>query len=146
KNEGLAIIAHITTTIAGLRSTSNEAKVILEELCDQLQAEFGFICLEQRESATPKVYAAEGLDAANYRRLESRIDAGSLSAAIRSISQRAVPLASDPSLAFLSPDEETTLVSTPLKISGRIVGAVFLAFDDPDDAADEDILKLLEVA
>jgi Nif-specific regulatory protein len=38
------------------------------------------------------------------------------------------------------------LVSTPLKVSGRVVGAVFLAFEDPDDASDEDALKIIEIA
>ena len=146
KNESLEIIAHITATIAGLRGISSEAKIVLEELRDQFQAAFGFICVERREVAGPEVYAADGLDASSFRRLESRIQAGSLASAFKNIAQRSIPLSIDPSLAFLDADGDTTLVSTPLKISGRIVGALFLAFDDPDDGSDEDALKVMEIA
>ena len=146
KNESLEIIAHLTATVAGLRGISNEAKATLEELRSQLQSDFAFICIERWEGAGPQIYAADGLDASNFRRLETRVQAGSLSSAFKSISQRTISLTSDPSLAFLDPDSETTLVSTPLKISGRVVGAVFLAFEDPDDASDEDALKIIEIA
>jgi len=146
KNESLEIIAHLTATVAGLRGISSEAKVTLEELRSQLQSEFAFVCVERWEGAGPQIYAADGLDASSFRRLEARVQAGSLSSAFKSISQRTMPLATDPSLAFLDPDSETMLVSTPLKISGRVVGAVFLAFEDPDDAADEDALKVMEIA
>ena len=146
KNESLEIIARLTATVAGLRGISNEAKVTLEELRIQLQSEFAFVCVERWEGAGPQIYAADGLDASSFRRLESRVQAGSLSSALKSISQRTMPLATNPSLAFLDPDSETVIVSTPLKISARVVGAVFLAFEDPDDASDEDALKVMEIA
>ncbi|MGH9821162.1 MAG: sigma-54 interaction domain-containing protein, partial [Pyrinomonadaceae bacterium] len=129
------------------RGTRTDAKIILERLTEELAADFGFVCLDRPDANSIEIIAAEGLDAADFRRLESRLRSGTLMDTIKSGAQRIAPLSTEPALGFLlDPDAAVLLTSTPLKVAGQAVGSIFLGFDDTDIASKSEILKVIDIA
>jgi Nif-specific regulatory protein len=147
EGKGLDIIARITSAIAVSRGIHSDAKIIVDGLVSQLGAKFGFICLDRRESERLEIVAASGLDAADFRRLEDRVQLTSLINVIRGGTRLTAPIREEHSLDFLDDGEaELLLVSLPLLLSDRSVGSISVALDNPETAADEEILKLIEIA
>lgn len=140
------IIGRIAADLVDSRNARSDAKSVLEKLCDELDAELGFVCLDRRDTRRPEVVAAEGLDAAQFRRLEARIQSGSLTNVIKNGSQRINPISRN-ALAFLSDaDLEITLISTPITTSGKPIGAIVLAFEDASTIDNAEFTKVIDIA
>lgn len=146
-SDGIEIIGRIAAAVAESWGIHNEAKVILQALSDQLGADFGFVCIYRSDTDRLQVIAAEGLDASDFRRLESRLQTDALTRVIRKGSPKIIALSQESTLEFLAdPDSEIMLTAMPLQVSGKPVGAIFLAIEDPHIAEKGETLKVIEIA
>ncbi|MEP6850300.1 MAG: sigma 54-interacting transcriptional regulator [Acidobacteriota bacterium] len=143
----LDLIAKITESVSRSRGIHAESKVILSELTGHVEAPFGFVCLDRPEAARMEIVAAAGLDASNFRRLETRAHSSLLSEVIREGLRVTIKSGDDDLLDFLFDKRpERRIVSVPLILSGTCIGSISLAFDDTSIAEGEEVLTLLDIA
>lgn len=145
KVDHFEIITRIATALAGggtLRESSNEAA---QNIWKGLPSRFVFIARKSADSGIADLVSACGLQAADFRRLETRLSKSSLWQILQ-LSRPFVidDLGNDPILNFLGFATGTgMLIATPIIIEGAAVGFVAAGFDRASSTDENRVVRLL---
>ena len=145
-HNAIDIVARITAVAGASHGLRTECTSIIDILKTEMDAECGFICLRHAETGQIDVIAAVGLDAATFRRLESRAEKSVLVRVFERSSPLFFSLDNEATLAFLDDGGSARLiVSVPITLAGDCIGSISLGFGERKAIADRDIVKLLEI-
>lgn len=112
---------------SGIRT---DASRIIEQAVAGGNALFGFVAVEDAESGELLIAAANGLDAATYRRLETRVSRSALIRVIDTGEPFDLLVNDEPTLDFLLVDGAVPeIFSVPIAIDEATVGFVSIAID-----------------
>lgn len=143
----LELISRITLIAAesnGIRAGSHP---IIETLVANLGGIYGFVCIENPDDERIEVAAACGLSAADFRRLESRVESSSIRAMISNALPMTIPIENDTSLDFLKKEHGSVdLASVPIFLNRRSAGAISIAFAAGSSIYDHSIEQLMVIA
>lgn len=143
----LDLIFRMTESVAKSRGIHADSKIILNSVTSHLDAALGFVCVNRKELGRFEIVAAAGLDAANFRRLEIRIQSSSLARVVQEKTRITLSMGDDDLLDFLfEKRSQRRLVSVPMMLSGICIGSISLVFEKPEQADKEEIQKLMDIA
>lgn len=142
----LDLIAELANIAALTRGLRTDSQAILDGIASHTDSLFGFVCLED-ESASIRIVASNGLDAANFRRLEKRAARSALTRVFDLVEPTRLLINDEPTLDFLS-DERIVgeIISAPVMQASRCIGSVSLAFDKKKNRPSLEMIKLIEIA
>ena len=140
----LRIVSRAANALASAPSLRDGCSAALEQVADGLSATFAILARPAQDSGIADVVASNGIHAADYRRLESRLPKSGLWRILHAATPFVIDdLAQDPSLNFLAYSTRATmLLAVPVKTSPSASALLAIAFER---AVDEDrTLRLLD--
>ncbi len=144
RNE-IDIVSRITAVTHDLKGIRTDSTAILQILSDEMSADLGFVCLRHAETGQIDVIAAAQMEAVTFRRLEAR---AAKSVLVR-VMERGSPLffsvENESTLGFLDDGSPRIIASVPVKLAGDCIGSISLAFGEPKNISDRDIVRMLEI-
>ncbi len=145
-NYNLSILTGISLVTADSRGIRTDCGLILDTLKKELDVIFGFVGILQTETDKFDIIAATGLDAADFRRLETRAGSSALMRVFDLRESITLLVNDEPSLDFLSnPAIVGELISAPIILSQACVGSISLAFDKTKFKDRSNVIHLLEI-
>jgi len=145
--DSLDLIARITESVVASRGIQSDSKIILNGIASGLGASAGFVCVDRRELGRLEILAAVGLDAANFRRLETRVQSSSLARVIKENRLSIISIGDDDLLDFLfERSSALRLISVPMLLGGACIGSISLLFEEPETADNEALQKVIDIA
>ena len=147
-NNQLNIIQSIINTLNDSQIPKSNLSSVLELLSEKFAATRGFLLVHQEETGKLIPVAVNGLDVADFRRLESKAEKSLFRAVFESGEAAIVPrLSLEPTLSFLyKPDTETSLVVLPVSLENKTLGtfaAEFAIREDFDFAPARSFLEIV---
>lgn len=145
KIDHLEIITRVATALAGSGTLRERCGDAIQHLSQNLPSRFAFIARRSVDSGIADVIAACGLQAADFRRLETRLSKSSLWQ-ILSLSKPFVidDLANDGVLNFLGFATGTAmLVATPIVVGASAVGFLAAGFERDTETDENRVVRVL---
>lgn len=147
KNGSVDIFAAAATALADSEGLRTGSSIVVGLLARSLSAKIAFIALRRSDSVVADIIAANGLGAADFRRLESRITKSPLWRILNISTPVAIDdLAKDAVLNFLAfGTGSRLLVAVPIILRGSTVGMLAVGFPARSDVAEDSVIKILRV-
>jgi Nif-specific regulatory protein len=143
----LDILTAIAAAVAEPAGVRTDSQRIIDHLHDGLEALFGFCIVENAESGELTVAAAQGIDAAAFRRLETRLSRSALVRIFDKGESEEILVNDEPSLDFLIVEGAVAEVfSVPVFLNSSCVGSVSIALDKRERHDRRAIRQLLSAA
>ncbi len=144
RNE-IDIVSQITAVTHDLKGIRTDSTAILQILTDEMSAALGFVCLRHAGTGQIDVIAAAGMEAVTFRRLEARAAKSVLVRVMERSSPLFFSIEHESTLVFLDDGSPRIIASVPIKLSGACIGSISLAFSEPKNISDRDIVRMLEI-
>lgn len=145
KADHFEIVTHVATALAGSGTLRESCDNAIEHISQDLPSRFVFIARKSADSGVADLIAASGLQAADYRRLETRLPKSSLWQILQ-ISKPFVidELSNDHVLNFLGFATGTgMLVATPVVIDNAAIGFIAAGFERDSHSDENRVVRLL---
>ena len=145
KADHFEIITRVATALSGSGTLRERCDEAINQIWQGLPSRFAFIARRSADSGVADLIAACGLQAADFRRLETRLSKSSLWHILQLSKPFVIDdLASDPVLNFLGFATGTgMLVATPIIIDNSAVGFVAAGFESDSLTDENNVVRLL---
>lgn len=145
KFDRIEFIARASGSLADADGIRSGSATVVENLMRVLGGRFAFLARRRRDRDIAEILAANGLGAADFRRLEERISKSVLWKMLHLTSPFAIdPLGGDSVLNFLSfGTGARSLLAVPVIVRGSSVGMLAVGFPESGVTGESDINKLL---
>ena len=147
KIDSVDVIERAASALADADGLRTGCEAVAAHITRVLGGQFAFVARARSDGGIADILAANGLGAADFRRLESRLAKSSLWKIIPLSSPFVIDdLASDVVLNFLAFGTGARLLAAvPIVVCGTTAGFIAVAFPAGSDVLEEEIIKLLKV-
>ncbi len=143
----IEFIAHAAATLVDTAGIRAGAGVVIDHLTRVVSSQIAFVALRRRDGDLADIIAANGLGAADFRRLEERITKSSLWKIFDASSPFVIDdLSGDRILNFLAFGTGSRLLAAvPITLKGSPVGLIATGFSATAAVDEKSVIKLLKV-
>jgi Nif-specific regulatory protein len=145
--DGLEMIKQTANSLAAGESLRDGCGEALERICDGLpNAQIAFVARASQDRGVADIVASQGLHAADFRRLESRLPASSLWRLFQASTPFVIDdLGRDPVLNFMGfTSASEVLMAVPINASSSTVAMLAIGFARGAQVDESKMLRLLE--
>ena len=141
------LIQDVIQTLNDSQIPKSNLSSVLEILAEKFATTRSFLLIHQEETGRLGPIAVNGLDASDFRKLESKAEKSLFRTVFESKKAVILPkLSFEPSLSFLhKPESETSLIVLPVTLENKILGVLAAEFDYRENVDFEQSKSFLSV-